>query len=149
MPAKVVRLTQTFGPGVSYHDTRVFAEFARCVIEEKDIILHTKGETRRCYLSLGDAVDAVFTVLLKGAPGEAYNAANEDTYCSVYDMARMVAEKCAGGRIKVIVREEDISRFGYAPTLRMNLDTGKLRALGWEPTAGLEEMFRDMISAMR
>lgn len=30
IPAKVLRLTQTFGPGVDYNDGRVFAEFARC-----------------------------------------------------------------------------------------------------------------------
>ena len=47
VPAKVVRLTQTFGPGVQYNDGRVFAEFARCVIEGRDILLHTKGETKR------------------------------------------------------------------------------------------------------
>lgn len=35
VPVKIVRLCQTFGPGVSYNDSRVFAEFARCAIEEK------------------------------------------------------------------------------------------------------------------
>ena len=39
VPAKVVRLTQTFGHGVEYSDKRVFAEFARSVIEKKNIVL--------------------------------------------------------------------------------------------------------------
>lgn len=42
LPIKVIRLTQTFGPGVTYNDTRVFAEFARCAIEKKILFLKQK-----------------------------------------------------------------------------------------------------------
>ena len=150
VPVRIVRLTQTFGEGVSYYDGRVFAEFARCAIEGRNIILKTKGETKRCYLSLSDAVSAVFTVLLKGQNGNAYNAANESTYCSIYEMAELVAETCASGKIKVVIEEQqDISKFGYAPVLKMNLSTEKLRALGWEAEISLQKMFRIMIADMK
>lgn len=148
IPAKVIRLTQTFGPGVEYDDGRVFAEFARCAIEGRDIILNTKGETTRCYLYTEDAVKAILTVLVKGAVGEAYNAANEVTYCSIYEMARLVAEKCADNNISVVIKEIDTEKLGYAPVLHMNLDTSKLRSLGWKPTCNLEEMFSRMIEGM-
>ena len=149
VPARVVRLTQTFGPGVQYDDGRVFAEFARCVIENRNIILNTKGDTKRNYLYIEDAVSAILTVLCHGKDGEAYNAANEETYCSIYEMACLVAEKCASGKISVEVNEaKDISKFGYAPTLYMNLDTSKLKALGWNPTTNLQNMYKNMISYM-
>ena len=148
VPAKVVRLTQTFGPGVRYNDGRVFAEFARCVIEEKDIILHTKGETRRSYLYTEDAAMAIFTVMIKGIPGEAYNAANEETYCTIYEMAKLVAQKCAHNRIKVIIKDDNDGTYGYAPTLHMNLDTSKLKALGWQPSTNLEDIYKFMIESM-
>lgn len=149
VPATVVRLTQTFGPGVAYDDGRVFAQFARCAVEGRNIVLNTKGETKRSYLYTEDAADAIFTVLAKGQAGEAYNAANEATYCSIYEMACLVAKECAGGAIGVEIHEhEDAAKLGYAPTLHMNLDTAKLRALGWEPTIGLEEMYRRMIAGM-
>ena len=149
VPAKVVRLTQTFGPGVQYDDGRVFAEFARCVIEERDIILRTKGETKRNYLYTEDAVDAILTVAAKGDVGEAYNAANEGTYCSIREMAELVAGECAGGKIKVGIHEEDTVNYGYASTLHMNLDTTKLRKLGWSPTVSLLKMFLMTIDSMR
>lgn len=149
VPVNIVRLTQTFGMGVNYNDGRVFAEFARCVIEKKDIVLHTKGETKRNYLYTQDAVNAILTVLVKGNSGQAYNAANEDTYCSIYDMAQMVAKKCANNEIKVIVNIEDEDKFGFAPTLKMNLDTTKLKALGWNAEVGLEEAYKRMIANMR
>jgi dTDP-glucose 4,6-dehydratase len=50
VPVCIARLTQTFGYGVSYNDQRVFAEFARCAVEKRDILLHSTGETRRNYL---------------------------------------------------------------------------------------------------
>ena len=148
VPAKILRLTQTFGPGVAYNDGRVFAEFARCAIEGKNIVLHTKGETKRNYLYTADAVSAILTVLLKGENGEAYNAANESTYCSIYEMAKLVAEQIANNKIKVIIEESDISKFGYAPPLKMNLDTAKLKKLGWNPTHSLKEMFEKTIHSM-
>lgn len=149
IPVNVIRLTQTFGLGVSYNDSRVFAEFARCVIEERDIILHTRGETKRNYLFTQDAVSAILIVLIKGDAGQAYNAANEDTYCSIYDMAKMVAEKLAKGKISVHVEIENENKFGYAPTLKMNLDTLKLKSLGWKPKVGLEEAYKRMIEQMK
>lgn len=144
VPATVIRLTQTFGPGVEYDDKRVFAEFARCVIEKKDIVLKTKGKTKRSYLFTDDAVDAILTVLVHGNSGEAYNAANEDTYCSIYDMACLLADN---NGIAVVVDETSCnSNLGYAPTLHMNLDTKKLRQLGWSPKVGLYDMYQKMIS---
>lgn len=150
IPVKIVRLTQTFGEGVAYNDERVFAEFARCAIEGRDIVLKTKGKTKRNYLYLEDAVDAVLTVLLKGENGNAYNAANEDTYCSIYEMAKLVAEKCSNKKISVIIEENnDIAKFGYAPTLKMNLSTEKIRGLGWNAKVGLSDMFKIMIRDMK
>lgn len=148
VPISVVRLTQTIGTGIKYDDNRVFAQFARSVVEEKDIILHTKGETKRSYLYLGDAVSAIYTVLEKGVAGEAYNATNEETYCSIYEMANLVANDCADGRIKVLIEENKSNYYGYAPTLKMNLSAEKLRNLGWKPHVGLKEMFDILIQYM-
>lgn len=149
VPANVVRLTQTFGPGVVYNDGRVFADFARCVIEGRDIILHTKGETKRNYLYTADAVTAILSVLLSGKSGEAYNAANEETYCSIYEMAELVAGLSEDGKTSVKIEIEDESAFGYAPTLKMNLDTSRLRGLGWSAKTDLKEMFSRLITCMK
>lgn len=143
VPAMIVRLAQTFGPGVHYNDGRIFAEFGRCVREKRDIVLKTKGETERSYLYTADAASAILTVLLKGQPGTAYNAANEETYCSIADMARRVA---AMGGVQVKFDLQDEKENGYLPPLYMDLDVSRLRALGWEANAfSLEEMYRKMI----
>lgn len=145
----IARLTQTFGPGISPKDGRVFAEFARCVLDGCDIVLHTKGETKRNYLYTADAVRGLLIIALRGESGQAYNVANEQTYCTIYEMAQMVSSTLGKGKIAVRVEQtEDLGRFGYAPVLKMNLDTGKLRRLGWEPRVGLQDMFRRMIAEL-
>lgn len=149
VPAKIIRLTQTFGTGVNYDDGRVFAEFARCVIENRNIVLKTKGETKRNYLYTADAVTAILTVLLDGKTGNAYNAANEDTYCSIYEMAQLVAQLSDNGTEVIIDENSDTQKMGYAPPLKMNLSVQKLMNLGWCPAYDLKEMYVRMIKTMK
>ena len=150
VPTKVARLTQTFGEGVEYDDGRVFAEFARCAIEGKDIVLKTKGETKRNYIDVNDAVDAILTILLKGNVGEAYNVANESTYCSIYDMATMVAKEFGAGKVKIRIEDNgDAEKLGYAKTLKMNLSASKLVGLGWRPAHSLKSSYAEMIDYMK
>ncbi len=150
LPTKILRLSQTFGPGVPKDDNRVFAQFARAVIDEKDIILQTAGATKRCYLYTLDAATAILTVMLSDISGEAYNATNPATYCSVLEMAELVAKKVAQGRIWVKANAgggEQPSQ--YLPTHKWNLSADKLCALGWKPTKDLEEMYIKLIDYLK
>ena len=149
VPINVLRLTQTFGKGVEYNDSRVFAEFARCVIENKNIILKTKGETKRSYLNVKDAINAIFKIMVSDVAGQVFNVANENTYCSIREMAEMVANNIAEERISVNFELNEDDSLGYAPKLCMNLDTAKLKRLGWEANYSLEDTFIEMILWMR
>ena len=133
VPTKIIRLTQTFGPGVHQDDNRIFAYFGRCIKEKKNIVLKTAGETERCYLYTADAVTAILMILLKGSKGEAYNAADESTYCSIAEMAERVAAEAG---IKVEYDIQPPSANGFPDTLYMYLDTTKLKNLGWKPIGG-------------
>lgn len=153
VPAKVIRLTQTFGPGVKKNDNRVFAQFMRSAMENEDIVLHTKGGTKHSYLYTADAVTAILSVMLNGKVGEAYNAANEETYCSIREMADTVAnlefmKEKNNRRIEVKVEENAINNSIYPPELYMDLDTKKIRNLGWKSTRNLHEMFERMMKSV-
>ena len=150
VPAVILRATQTFGPGVKYEDGRIFAEFMRCVVEKKDIVLKSAGLTERSYLYTADAVSAILVGLLNAKPGQAYTIANPDTYCSIKDMAQMVADDISGGSIKVVFDiAEDIEKLGYAGTLFMDLDVEKIEKFGWKPCVDLKSMFEGMIKGMK
>ncbi len=149
VPSVILRATQTFGPGVKYNDGRVFAQFMRCAIEKKNIVLKTKGETERSYLYTADAVTAIIVVLIKGHAGEAYTIANPETYCSIKEMGDLVANEIANGEIKVVFDlNNDATKQGYADTLYMDLDVAKIQKLGWKPRVSLLEMYERMISSI-
>jgi nucleoside-diphosphate-sugar epimerase len=146
VPVVVARLCQTFGAGVTYEDNRVFAQFARAVMEKKDIVLKTKGETYRNYCYTRDAAAALFLLLVKGAVGEVYNVANFDTGISICDMAELVCEKFSNGESKVVFDiAKDIGKLGYGPTIKLRLNTEKIEKLGYMPSVDLTEMYGRMI----
>ena len=90
LPVKIVRLTQTIPSFVRENDMRLYAQFVRHAAKGEDIVLHTDGFSARPYIGMEDAVEAILYVLYHGNPGEAYNAANEDTYISVRDLAKFI-----------------------------------------------------------
>ncbi len=139
------RLAQTFGAGVSPEEGRVFAQFARSIIEGRDIVLHTDGMSAGNYCDTEDMAAAVLILLTRGVPGETYNVANEENSRTIREMAQLCAEKIAGGRIGVVFDIPEQSSYGYAPATKLRLSSAKLRGLGWEPRYSLEDMYRAMI----
>ncbi len=148
VPVKIARLSQTFGAGVDYLDNRVFAQFARSVIEKRDIILHTAGETVRNYCYTADAVNAMLTILARGNAGETYNVANKNTAISIADMAHLVIDTFPDSGIQVIFQIAEAVSHGYNPTVKIRLNTDKLENLGWKASLGLREMFKNTVESM-
>lgn len=142
VPAKVARLTQTFGAGISEDDNRVFAQFAKSIINGNDIVLHTTGESAKPYCYTTDAVSAILYILLRGEKGSPYNVANEDTYISIKELADYLRTNF---NQDINVRIELNESMGYAPVTKLRLSSQKLLDLGWEPRCGLKDMFERLI----
>lgn len=145
VPVKIARLAQTFGKGTLKNDTRVFSQFARCAIDNKDIVLHTKGDSVGNYIESEDAVRALFILLNSGVNGEAYNIANEEATMTILEMAELVANKIANGKIKVTFDIPNSNIYGYAKKTKLRLSSSKIRKLGWYPKYGIEDMYKRMI----
>lgn len=150
VPVKVARLCQSMGAGVGYNDGRVFAQFARAIIEGTDIVLMTDGSTERNYCYISDAVTGILTVMLKGETAQAYNIANKDTLISIRGMAEMLIENYPDSGTKLVFNiVEDVTKLGYNPKVKMNLATDKAESLGWKAEIGLKEMFDRLITSMK
>lgn len=144
--AMSVRLAQTFGPGVDAADNRAFAEFIRCARQGRDIVLQTPGDSKQPYIYTMDAAGAILTVLLKGEKGQAYNAANNETYCSITEMARLVAAHFSENQLVTVkVAESEESAKKYPPKRCWNLRADALNALGWKYQKGLVQMYERMV----
>ena len=143
---KSARLAQTFGAGILPTENRVFAQFARSVVKGEDIVLHTQGKSEGNYVYTRDAVWAILVLLLEGEKGEAYNISNEESHITVSEMAELVVREFGKGESRVIFDiPEDSMKFGYAPDVKMHLDSKKMQKLGWKPEVGLIEAYRRMI----
>lgn len=148
IPIKIARLAQTFGAGILPGENRVFAQFAKSVIEQKDIVLHTQGKSEGNYVYTRDMVTGVLCILVKGENGEAYNVSNPDSHMSIANMAHMVSKDIANGTIKVVFDIPESNIYGYAADTKMKLNSNKLQQLGWIPEIGLKDAYKRLIISM-
>jgi len=148
VPVKTARLAQTFGKGVRPEDNRVYMQFARAARDGRDIVLKTAGNSIGNYCAIEDAISAIFTILDKGTDGAAYNVVNEANTMSIRNMAELVAERIAEGKIEVRIEAEASAKTGYAPDTGLRLSGEKLRGLGWGATKDLVQMYKDVLSEL-
>ena len=144
---KIARLAQTFGAGVSLSDHRMPMQFARSVVEERDIVLHTEGKSVSNFVYLTDAIAGILLLLSRQDPGSAFNICNDGETRSVREIAELVADKVANGKIAVQIEKQD--NLGYAPDNTFHLNSDKLRSLGWKPEVGMEEAYRRLAEYLR
>lgn len=144
---KIARLAQTIGAGAPLTDNRMAMQFARSVVEGRDIVLHTQGDSVSNFVYLSDAVSAILMVMTNGKSGEAYNICNDKETRSVKNIAELVCKDVAGGKIKVCVELKD--NMGYAPNVKMYLDSNKLRVLGWRADVDMPEGYRRIVEYLR
>lgn len=146
VPVKIARLCQTFGAGVTWKDNRVFADFAKKIIKNEDIVLKTTGKTLRNYCYTVDAIWALLIILHKGEMGEAYNVANKHFSLTIREMAEYFTRNFS--KFSRVIMDTSVSaeKLGYNPEVRILLDTTKLESLGWEPSFDVDKSFQRLVS---
>ena len=135
--ALVARLTYTYGPTITKESSRADAQFLRCALEGRDIVLKSPGTQIRSYCYAADTVSALITLLLKGATGEAYNVANPTCSPSIREYAGTLAG-LAGVQLMFDLPPES-ERAGYSAVTRAVLNPEKLMNLGWHAAYDLRE----------
>ena len=144
VPVKIARLVQTIGAGVDYNDNRVFVQFAKSVLNNNDIVLHTAGASSRSYCYITDAVTAILVILERGLNGNCYNVANEETNASIKEMAEMLCNKYQNIKVKF-----EFDNKCYPPDSKLHVDTSELKSLNWNANIALMEMYNRLIENFR
>lgn len=132
----IVRPSHTYGCTQLKRDSRAMSEFFDMAVNDKDIILKSKGLPVRSYTCVFDAVSGIVTALLNGKNGEAYNIANKESVVSIAELAEKIS--CVAGRSVVF----DIPKGGTAGAgsiVRGVLAGEKLEAIGWRPLYNIDE----------
>jgi UDP-glucuronate decarboxylase len=148
-PFVIARPFHTYGPGMSLDDGRVYADLVRDVLQGRDLVLHSDGKAVRAFCYLADAVAGLFTVLLKGAAGTAYNVGNPSGALSIRELADLLAGLGSGSPLKVSHAGQPAT--GYLPSpIPVNVpDVTRLRALGWQPVWAPRDGFARTLASFR
>jgi len=143
----IVRPGHVYGPTMTSNDSRAAAQFARNVIEGRDIIMKSTGLQLRSYCYVFDCVSAILTVLLNGISGEAYNISNRNSIVTIRRFAESFANSY--GRKIVFVNPNDIETSGYNMMSFSALDASKLESLGWKGLYNIDEGVKRTIEILR
>lgn len=146
VPVKVARPFNNYGPGLKITDRRVIPDFARDVLNGRDIVMLSDGSAKRTFCYVADAVTGYFKVLVAGRPGEAYNIGVERPEISMNELAdRVVAlgRELVGYTGKV-VRESSTDKDYLVdnPSRRCPIITKARTELGYDPQVTIEEGLR-------
>lgn len=145
--AIIGRLCSIYGPTMTKDDSKAHAQFIRNGVNGEDIVLKSKGEQRRSYCYVIDAVTGLLCILARGTIGGVYNVANEKAVVSIAEVAKNVAY-IAG--TNVIMRlPDDIEKKGYSSPQNCILDNRKLKSLGWEGHYDIRKGLLECITILR
>lgn len=132
MDIKIARPSYIYGAS-SLNDDRVWAQFMANVVRHENIVLKSNGAAYRSFCYVADTVAALFTILLKGTPGQPYNIATSTSNVTIRDLAKITAEVFPERHLgRFFVNPEDEKEPIINPSVTPEiLNSDKLQALGW------------------
>ncbi|MEM8931406.1 MAG: NAD-dependent epimerase/dehydratase family protein [Acidobacteriota bacterium] len=146
LPIRIVRPFNNYGPGLDIRDRRLLADFARCVLADRDIVMYSDGSPTRTFCYVADAVVGYYRALVRGRAGEAYNIGNEAPEIAVRDVAEKVvsiARDLFGYAGRAIYQTHDEADYLTDNPQRRCPAIAKARAeLEFEPEISLDEGLR-------
>lgn len=142
MDVVVARPFQIYGPGMSLDDGRLHGDFVGQLQSTGKIVLKSDGKAERSFIYLTDATIALFTILLKGKTGEAYNVCSETSETSVLELAKLY-QKFSNVNAEIVFDHTQHQTVEVKEALPCVLGSSeKLRGLGWKASVSLEDGIR-------
>ena len=142
MPITVARPFNNYGPGMRINDKRLPADFALCVLEQRDIVILSDGSPTRTFCYISDAITGYLLALLHGKY-DYFNIGTEKPEISVKDFAllfKSVAKDVVNYKGKVIYSEsKDLEYMTDNPNRRSPQITKAKTILGYSPKVSIKE----------
>lgn len=150
LDTKIVRLGQTFGPGMNINGGMVHTEFLKMLLNNEDIVLLSDGSSLRTYTYISDAISAMFKIILN-SKDMVYNAVNNHNEVSIKELAEILINLCPEKKSKLIFDiEEEKEGYDYKTFKFCLISSEKIRdELGWNPKYSVDEGFKRTINYLK
>ncbi len=136
IPTTIVRPFNNYGPGMRLDDGRLPADFARAVVEGRDIVIFSDGTPTRTFCYVADAVAGYLAALSYGAFG-VFNIGADKPELSVREVAEVylsAGRKLYGYKGRIQFRPPEDAAYLTDNPRRRCPDLGRARAeLGYRP----------------
>lgn len=133
----IVRPCHTYGPCMTRFDNRANVQFIHNAMKGNDIVLKSAGMQMRSYNYVADCVSALFTVLINGSAGEAYNLSNPKVRITIAQLAHVIAD--VAGKKVIFENPDEIDLANRTPIDKQVLSSKKIEALGWSGAYSIEK----------
>lgn len=147
MDIVIPRPTRSYGPNLLKSDTKALTQFLTKAVNGEDIVLKSEGKQYYSYQYVADTVAGIFTIMLDGKKGEAYNIADESSDIKLKDLASYIATYV--GKDVVFEIPDQVEASGYSTATKARLDGNKLRTLGWKPKYTIKEGLERTIDVLK
>ena len=147
MDIVIPRPTRSYGPNLLKSDTKALTQFLTKAVNGEDVVLKSEGKQYYSYQYVADTVAGIFTIMLDGEKGEAYNIADESSDIRLKDLASYIAAYV--GKDVVFEIPDQVEASGYSTATKARLDGSKLRSLGWKPKYSIKEGLERTIDVLK
>jgi UDP-glucose 4-epimerase len=146
LPTVVGRMFNTVGPRQSGRYGMVVPNLVRQALAGEPLTVFGTGEQRRCFCHVRDVVRALTTLCHRDdLYGEVFNIGSTEEV-SMLELAERVKTVTRSESEITLVPYEDAYGEGFEDMHRRIPDITKIEAaLGWGPTASLDEILRDVV----
>lgn len=139
IPYCILRIAHSYGPGmIINNDGRIMADLIGNIVNRQDIILKSKGEAKRSFCYVSDAITGVLIAMSK-EKNQIYNLSNEKEEITIKELANLMSSMYKDKQISVIYNIPKEQSKGYVSFKRTPLDTSKIEKHGWIPKVKLQE----------
>jgi UDP-glucuronate decarboxylase len=152
MPLTVARPFNNYGPGMRLDDKRLPADFAKCIVENRDIVIHSDGKPTRTFCYVADAIAGYLLCLLHGQY-DYFNVGVEEPETAVRDFAKIYQ---AAGRDIFQYRgdvhyeaSDDPDYMTDNPNRRCPIIKKARQKLGYNPTVLVDEGVRRFLTFLK
>jgi dTDP-glucose 4,6-dehydratase len=141
---RIVRIFNTYGPGMRLDDGRVVPNFIQQAIRGESLTIYGDGSQTRSFCFVSDLVEGLYRLLLSDEhlPVNIGNPAE----ISILEFAETI-NRIVGNKTPIIIEPD--SRLGDDPQRRRPDISRAQQILGWEPVIPLEEGIQKTIPYFR